>query len=429
MNKVRNVLVFPAGTEIGLEIFNALKFCKETRLFGAGQAVSNHAEFVYPSYDDVPSVWEEGWLEGLIATCVKHDIDYIFPAHDDALVALSRVRERLPAVLIAPSEYVCEVTRSKSRTYKLLAEVVRVPRLFSGVDEVKNYPVFVKPDRGNGSIGARAVHDPETLRLALAERTDLVISEYLPGHEYTVDCFSDRERGLLFCGARIRDRTRNGIAVNTKTVVLPEARVLAESIGKKVSVYGPWFFQVKRSEDGALVLLEVAPRIAGSMAAHRVLGVNFPLLAIYEAERSSLQMLVNTGAVEVDRALGNRYRHSVHFDVLYIDLDDTILMSGRVSTEVISFVFDCLNASKRVVLVTRHEGDLGETLRKHRIADLFDRVIHVPRGVKKSSVICHVGAIFIDDSFSERLDVAAVCGINTFDPSMIELLSLGNLNE
>jgi hypothetical protein len=47
--KIQNVLIFHAGTEIGLEIFNVLKYCKETRLFGAGQDVSNHAKLLYSS--------------------------------------------------------------------------------------------------------------------------------------------------------------------------------------------------------------------------------------------------------------------------------------------------------------------------------------------------------------------------------------------
>ena len=41
--------------------------------------------------------------------------------------------------------------------------------------------------------------------------------EYLPGRELTVDCFSDRERGVLFARARPRERTRAGISMATRT--------------------------------------------------------------------------------------------------------------------------------------------------------------------------------------------------------------------
>jgi len=56
--RVRNALIFPAGTEIGLESFNSLKYCKEVRLFGAGQDVSNHAKLIYPQHHVLPSVYD-----------------------------------------------------------------------------------------------------------------------------------------------------------------------------------------------------------------------------------------------------------------------------------------------------------------------------------------------------------------------------------
>ena len=114
---------------------------------------------------------------------------------------------------------------------------------------------------------------------------DPIICEYLPGEEYTIDCFSDRERGLLFAGARRRRRIRNGIAVNTVTEQLPEVWGIAETIGNELRLRGAWFFQLERVSGGELTLLEVAPRIAGAMAAHRVMGVNVPLLSIFEHER------------------------------------------------------------------------------------------------------------------------------------------------
>jgi hypothetical protein len=49
-NFKRNVLIFPGGTEIGLEIWNALKECKEINLYSASSDVSNHAPFVFKNH-------------------------------------------------------------------------------------------------------------------------------------------------------------------------------------------------------------------------------------------------------------------------------------------------------------------------------------------------------------------------------------------
>lgn len=419
---VRNVLVLPAGTEIGLEIFQALKHCKEVRLYGCGQDIPNHGQFVYPSYHSIPSIYEAGWLEALNDLCDELSIDYIFPAYDDVIVALAREACNLKAAVISSPLSTCETTRSKSATYRALAPFMRVPRLYADAASVTDYPVLVKPDRGQGSQGVTIARNRGDLEVALRTVQQPIICEYLPGEEYTIDCFSDRERGLLFAGARRRCRTRNGISVNTVSVTLPGTRNLASKIERELGLRGAWFFQVKQAGDGQLALLEVAPRIAGSMALHRVAGVNFPLLSIFEHERVPLDIMVNPYQLELDRALVNRYRHDIDFSSLYVDLDDTLVLNGQVNTDLITLIYQCINAGKPVKLVTRHAGDLSATLAKYRLAGLFDEVIHYTDGEMKSGCIVEPDAIFVDDSYSERREVAGQCGILTLDSSMIEIL-------
>ena len=420
--KPRNVLIFPAGTEIGLEIYQALQFCKEVRLFGAGQDGSNHAKFAYPEYYVLPSIYEEGWLNSLTKLCKSLDINYIFPAYDDIIVALSRNADKLPAALISSPSYACEVTRSKSETYRVLAGKIRVPQIYVSKTNIEKYPVLVKPDRGQGSFGITKVSNETDLTNALQTVPNPLICEYLPGEEYTIDCFSDRDKGVLFTGARVRRRTRNGISVNSITVDLPQATDMAHKIGDALGLRGAWFFQLKRDSKEELTLLEVAPRVAGSMATHRVSGVNFPLLSIFEEERLPISIMCNNGVIEIDRALKNRYKHSVEFSTLYIDLDDTLLINGKVNISALRLVFQCINAQKKVILITKHRGNLNQILRQHRLSELFDEVIHINESERKSTYISNIDSIFVDDSFSERFDVFRRCEIPTFDCSMIELL-------
>ncbi|MGD9950689.1 MAG: ATP-grasp domain-containing protein [Desulfobulbus sp.] len=421
--KKRNVLVFPAGTEIGLEICRALLQCKEVQLFGAGQDISNHGKFVYPEYHDLPNTGEPDWLPRLISLCNRLAIDYIFPAHDDVIVALSREQNHIPAAVLTAPKQACIITRSKSATYKHLGDVVRVPQLYPDIHHIPGFPLLVKPDRGQGSFGIRKIHDFDSLCEAISAVPDPLICEYLPGEEYTVDCFSDRDRGVLFAGARRRCRIRNGISVNTVSEALPDATALAEIIGHELELHGAWFFQLKRATDGNLALLEVAPRIAGSMAVHRVAGINFPLLCIYEHERLPLQIHSHHDAIEMDRALCNRYNHPVHFRVLYVDLDDTLLLNGQVNTQIVKLIFQCINQGKSITLLTRHNGDLAHTLAHHRLTGLFDKIVHLAVDESKAQYVTEPDAILVDDSFAERMAVADQCGILTFDCSMVEMLT------
>jgi hypothetical protein len=418
----RRVLVFPAGTEIGLEIYASLKNCKNIALFGAGEDISNHARFAYPEYHTIPNIHTAHWLDELISICHSLRISHIFPAHDDVIVALSEAREKIPATLIISDNDTCTTTRSKSATYRRLANALPVPHVYAPGETIRKFPLFVKPDRGQGSINAIKVEDNDQLASALYTTPGGIVCDYLPGEEYTVDCFSSLTQGLLFAGARSRNRTRNGISVNSKSEDLPEAWPLAKAINSEFKLRGAWFFQLKRDINGVLTLLEVAPRIAGSMATHRVTGVNFALLSLLEQEGMDIVIAQNIGEIELDRSLNNRYLHHVHFKSIYIDLDDTLISNGSVNADLIKLIFTSINLRKEIVLITRHRGDLAKTLGKHRLTDLFDKVIHITDGSPKSKYICSDDAIFRDDSFSERLDVSRVCCIPTFDLSMIEIL-------
>lgn len=196
----------------------------------------------------------------------------------------------------------------------------------------------------------------------------------------------------------------------------------ARKISDKLALYGAWFFQVKRDRHDVLKLLEMAPRIAGTMALHRVQGVNFALLSIYEQERMPIGILLNQVTVEIDRALVNRYRHSVRYGTVYVDLDDTLILNGAVNVQLVAFLYQCLNAGIRIVLLTKHEADVDQTLRNYRLVEIFDEIIHIDQPAEKWNFIREPDAILIDDSFSERKSVSERLGILTFDCSMLEML-------
>ena len=416
----RRVLVFPAGTEIGLEIFHALKYCKDLELYGAGQDQVSHAPFLFERFHEVPSIYDPLCIDRLRELCSTLRIDYVFPAHDEVIMRLSTHRDSLPARLVAPPHELCRMARSKRETYDALRQVVRTPALFSPDDEPV-FPVFVKPDKGQGSVGASLARNRDELSAAVAQLSEPLLCEYLPGEEFTIDCFSDRDRGLLFAAARKRNRMRNGIAVNSTHLELPEAGQIAARISDRLRMRGAWFFQLKRAVDGELTLLEIAPRVAGSMATHRVMGINFPLLSIYEEERIPIQIAANGYSVTLDRALANKYKTDLAFERVYIDLDDTVILAGKINLDVIKLIYKCHNEQKPVILLTRHQGDLAKTLSDCKLDGVFSKIIHLEGREPKSAYIIPEGSIFIDDSFAERSEVRKALNIPTFDCSMVEL--------
>lgn len=417
-----HVLIFPGATEIAMELRESLAWCKEVELFSAANATSHHAPFVFASHFVVPSVEQPGWLPALQRVVRENAITHIFPAHDDALLALAEYAGALDAKVVTSPLATCRIARSKAVTLEHFAGVVPVPHRYRDSAEVTHWPVFVKPDRSQGAQGAERVESREALALKLAARDDLLALEYLPGDEYTIDCFSDRERGVLYASARQRVRIRAGIAMNATAVDDPVFLDHAHRIHAALPFHGAWFFQLKRDAGGLLKLLEVAPRIGGTSALSRVRGVNLPLLSLYEADRLPYRVVSADFTVEIDRALRNRYRHSIEYDTLYVDFDDTLIVRGRVNYDLVRLLYQALNRGVKLVLLTRHGGELDVMLRRYRLSTLFDDIVHLRAGEPKADAILNRRAIFIDDSFAERTAVHERTGIPVFAPAMIDVL-------
>jgi len=421
----KNILVFPCGSEIGLEIHNSLRFVKGIKLFG-GSSVADHGRMVYENYiENIPSYNSENFIEVLNEVIEKYDIDFIFPAHDHLVLKLAEVQPQLKAEVITSPYETVQISRSKANTYEFLKGYSFIPKVYKNVEEVDEYPVFLKPDIGQGSQGVAIARNAEQLKIELERNQDLVISELLPGKEYTIDCFTDRHGKLRFMGMRERRRVKSGISVHSITLDLPEEiKEIGNVLNSSLTFRGVWFFQVKEAKDGSYKLLEMATRVAGTMSVHRNKGVNFALLSILDRMGIDISIIDNPFTVEVDRALINRFNLGIEYKRVYIDFDDTITREGNVNPYVMMFLYQCLAKQKEIILVTKHEFDIHETLKRLKIDPaIFDRIIHITKGDSKHKYFDDVtSAIFIDDAFSERKSISDNFGIPVFDIDAIESL-------
>jgi len=78
---IKNVLIFPGGTEIAMEVWSSLRDCKDIALFSASSAISNHAPYVFANHFIVPDVHSKNWIEPLNEVISKNNIDFVIPCH------------------------------------------------------------------------------------------------------------------------------------------------------------------------------------------------------------------------------------------------------------------------------------------------------------------------------------------------------------
>ena len=318
----------------------------------------------------------------------------------------------------------CELTRSKLKTYDFFKSIILTPKIFKNINEVDSadFPIFLKPDVGQGSKGTFIVKNVKEAEFCLEKDKTLIFMEFLPGKEYTVDCFTNRKGVLLLSEGRERKRISNGISVNSNVVRDSRFTEIANKINTSINLNGAWFFQVKENYEGKLTLMEIAPRIAGTMGLIRCKGANLALLSLFNALGYDVDILMNKYDLVIDRALHSSYKHNIKYDHVYIDLDDFIIFQNKINATIMNFIYQCINNGIKMHLITKHKGNLNLTLEKYRLQNIFDDLILLKENNRKCLYIKEKKSIFLDDSFSERKSVSEICHIPVFDFQMIECL-------
>ncbi|MBQ2558975.1 MAG: ATP-grasp domain-containing protein [Fibrobacter sp.] len=428
----KNILVFPCGSEIALEVYRAVNHSTHFNLIGAN-SIDDHGQFVFENYiGGLPFITDPDFLEKFRQVVRDNNIDAVYPAMDAVIELLKSNEDFLGCKVVSSPIETTQICLSKSKTYKVLENIVKVPKTYTANELVKAggpFPVFAKPDIGYGSRGAKKISSVEDLKAHLALYPSCILSEFLPGKEYTVDCFSSHNGDLLFAAARERCRIMNGISVNTKPVKenAEEFVEFAKRINSAIKFNGAWFYQVKRDANGNLTLLEVASRFGGSSSLFRAQGINFALMSLFDAFDIPVSVLRNGYDVIMDSALDNKYKLDLKYSEVFVDFDDCIYLEKKfVNDAMMAFLYRCVNKGIKVTLLSRHDdeklGKLDELLDKLRIRQVFDRIIHLNPSQKKIDSIDNTDSIFIDDSFAERKVVADKFNIPVFSLDMIEAL-------
>lgn len=423
-NSEIGVLVFPAGETNSIELHDALCACVNIRLYGAS-SYDRHGGYVFENYTSgLPVITASDFIEQFNALIAEKKIDVIFPTHDTVAEFLAEHMDEINARIIVADSRTSEICRDKKKTFDLFRDCGFCPVIY---DAPKEFPVFVKPREGQGAVGAYKIVSVDDIPVRV-DWDDMVICEFLPGEEYSVDCFTDRNGKLCGVFPRLRKRLLAGITVGGCSEPLTdEILEMAQTINSRLHFLGIWYFQIKRARDGKFKLMEISTRCPGTMCLTRAKGVNLALLSVYTAMGRDVDLFCNDYAVTVDRTFISRYKIDYDYDRVYMDLDDTLIIRGKVCLMAVRFLYQCLNHNIPVTLITRHTYDHKENteeyLKKCCISNkLFDEIITIPFDHCKADYIKGNKSIFIDNSFAERKQIRDKCGIPVFDVDCIEVL-------
>jgi carbamoyl-phosphate synthase large subunit len=225
-------------------------------------------------------------VPALLAACRARKIDLMLPTVDAEFVPLALARADFEALGVALPISPLDCLRVCRDKHELLARVkgiVPVPEYEPLTPEaaarVTSFPRFVKPRLGAGSRGAEKITRREDLD-ALPQDGSILVQEYLPGEEYSVDVYVRGDGRVIAAVPRERMKTDSGIAVTARTVDVPEVIEAARRVAEEIGVRYVANVQFKRAADGIFKLLEVNPRFPGTLPLTTAAGVDMPKLLV-----------------------------------------------------------------------------------------------------------------------------------------------------
>jgi len=414
-------IIFPSSSTVSLEILDSLNNIKDISVIGINSHDNYESKDLFNiSYNDCPLINEDEnkCIEYLISIAKTHGCNFIIPTMDYSHLILSKhidIFNRNNIKIISSSYETNNICVSKKQTYMTLKDIVNCPILYSyhevtsNENKYMNKKLFLKPDIGYGSRDCCIVNNIDELKKKYNE--NLLILEYLPNDEYTIDCFTYNKK-LVYINIRKRKLYKNGLSVITesidyKTNLYITIENFANEINNTIDFFGAWFFQVKFNESNICKLLEVSTRIAGASSINRLNGCNLTLLSIYYHFGLPINIIKNNNYLLVSKIFKNvvNLNKLFRYNNIFIDFDDTIIINNKVNCLAMAFLYRELNKNKDIYLLTRHRNDIKDTLKQYRISsDIFKKIIVVTDRTKKSNHVMEY-SLFIDDSFNERNDV------------------------
>lgn len=289
---------------------------RNIRLIGADMNDDATMLEMVDAYYPVPRGDDPTYVDVLLDICKKEKVDVLLPIMSVELEALAKNKDKFKEIGVLVS--VSEEEPLKIANDKLLllnfmkekeipcAEYKAVKSIEELAEAARDlgYPerkVCLKTTHGSGSRGFRILdatqskldrflyEKPNSSSVSLEEMLEILseakelpkmmVMEYLPGAEYTVDLLADNGKVLYNCCRKSMNMENSimldGIVEDNKDVLRR-----CEEVVRLLKLDGNIGFDVKEREDGTPMIMECNPRITAGIPMFAAAGVNLPYLCV-----------------------------------------------------------------------------------------------------------------------------------------------------
>ena len=310
-----NMLMTGAGAPGAAGIIECLSKDPSLEIYAADANENAVGRYLVKNFIKIPAANDPSFTESVLQAAKQNNIRIIMPLVTAELPHLAAAKTRFlnEGIIIMVSDPASlEIAVNKTKLYEFLQwRGIAVPefRVVENVEQFNNAikelgfpgkPVCFKPSLSNGSRGFRILsndlnesellfrHKPnnvfitagDALRiLSSASFPELLVAEYLPGDEYSIDIVADKGDSLIIV-PRVRKKMLSGISVEGEFIKDDQIIDYCRNIIRELQLDGNIGIQVKGSSAGQPLILEINPRVQGTISSALGAGVNLPLVAV-----------------------------------------------------------------------------------------------------------------------------------------------------
>lgn len=328
------VLLTAAGSPSAPGLISCLKNNGERNIIVIGTDMKADAtiEQMVDTLKWAPAVSDKRYVDILLAICEEEKVDILIPGISQELPLLQARKSEFEAIGTKVSVSAGEglnIANDKILLYNYMKENgFKVPQFkvarnigeFGQCCMELGYPqnaLCVKMKDGSGSRGIRII-DPEKSRFDIfvgekpnsffttyddmisilkeaSEMPELLIMEYLPGMEYSVDLLAENGKVLYIVG-RESNVINASIPQEATLAFNEEAYRMSKEIVESLKLDGNVDLDFKFDKDGHPQLMEINPRLAATLSVIAAGGVNLLYLRVKQLLGEALpEVSVNYG--------------------------------------------------------------------------------------------------------------------------------------
>ena len=192
---------------------------------------------------------------------VSKKVDFVFLYVDEEILNINKNRKKL-------SNIIHKIIISESKTVDVCLNKKKFFNFFKGTEinipESKYSKLMIaKPILGRGGNGILRINNKKDYN-HFKNKKDYIVQKYINGREFTVDCLFDENGELIFnlCRERIVER---GVSIVGKIIYDQKLDICIKQISEKLNFFGPINIQLIKDIKKKIWLIEINPRLSGSI--------------------------------------------------------------------------------------------------------------------------------------------------------------------